>query len=476
MENEAATALVEPNKPDHWLRKGSIAVSLFWLTAGWLVIALVATGFLLTDLYSRALDTTLSETLDFHVEGLTGILLDEGDPQAPDIALADPRFDRPRSGWYWIIRDGDENLINLSTSVVGIDLPQLDAAPDIQGRRTGVVSDAFGTQLRIVDRVVRLDGQDYHIIVAGNLTEILGLVGEFRGQAFIVLGAVGAMLAIMSAIVARIALRPIGRLRAAIENVREGESPNIAGTYPTELAPLAEEVNELLRSNTEIIERARNQVGNLAHGLKTPIAVLRNEAAAKKGALADAVQAETEKMSTMVSTYLERARLAARTSVVGKKSDATMVVQRLTRVMRKIHPDVTIAFQRPDASLAWFRGDEADLEEMAGNLLDNACKWSKGQVGVRLSSERTAKGNLLLIRIDDNGPGLSEDDARKVLRRGVRLDEKTPGTGLGLDIVKELVDVYGGSLELKRSALGGLLVELRLPAARLGSPVRAANP
>jgi signal transduction histidine kinase len=339
-----------------------------------------------------------------------------------------------------------------------------------------VVSDAFGTQLRIVDRVVRLDGQDYHIVVAGNLTEILGLVGEFRGQAFIVLGAVGAMLAIMSAIIARIALRPIGRLRAAIENVREGETPNITGTYPTELAPLAEEVNELLRSNTEIIERARNQVGNLAHGLKTPIAVLRNEAAAKKGALADVVQAETEKMSTMVSTYLERARLAARTSVVGKKSDATMVMLRLTRVMRKIHPDVTIAFQRPDASLAWFRGDEADLEEMAGNLLDNACKWSKGQVGVRLSSERTAKGNLLLIRIDDNGPGLSEDDARKVLRRGVRLDEKTPGTGLGLDIVKELVDVYGGSLELKRSALGGLLVELRLPAARLGSPVRAANP
>lgn len=476
MENKAATEPVEPTKPVHWLRKGSIAVSLFWLTAGWLVIALVATGFLLTDLYSRALDTTLSDTLDFHVEGLTGILLEEGDPRAPDIALADPRFDRPRSGWYWIIRDGNGELINLSTSVVGIDLPRLSTGPDQQGRRTGVVTDAFGTQLRIVDRTVWLDGQDYHIVVAGNLTEILGLVGEFRGQAFIVLGAVGAMLAIMSAIIARIALRPIGRLRGAIESVREGESPNITGTYPTELAPLAEEVNELLRSNTEIIERARSQVGNLAHGLKTPIAVLRNESAGSKSALASVVQAETEKMSTMVSTYLERARLAARTSVVGKKSDATMVMLRLTRVMRKIHPDVTIAFQRPDASLAWFRGEEADLEEMAGNLLDNACKWSKGQVGVRLSSERTPRGNLLLIRIDDNGPGLSEEDAKKVLRRGVRLDEKTPGTGLGLDIVKELVDVYGGKLELKRSALGGLLVELRLPAARLGSPVRTPKP
>lgn len=454
------------------MRKGSIAASLFWLSAGWLVLALVATGFLLTDLYSRALDTSLSETLDFHVESLAGALLDEGDPSSPDIALSDPRFDRPRSGWYWAIRDADGTLYNLSTSVVGIDLPVLTEAADGSGRRTAVMDDVFGTRMRVVERTVTLAPDTYHIVVTGNLSEILELVGDFRGQAFIVLGAVGVMLAIMSAIVARFAMRPIDRLSAAIESVREGESVSVTGTYPREIAPLAEEVNELLRSNAQIIERARNQVGNLAHGLKTPIAVLRNEAAARKGALADVVVAESEKMSTMVATYLERARLAARTSVVGKKADATMIMLRLTRVMRKIHPDCTIAFQRPDASLPWFRGDEADLEEMAGNLLDNACKWSKGQVGVRLDAERSDTGTMLLIRIDDNGPGLTEEDAQKVLRRGVRLDEKTPGSGLGLDIVKELVDVYGGSLGLRRSALGGLLVELRLPTARLGAMAR----
>jgi signal transduction histidine kinase len=455
------------------LRKGSIAISLFWLTAGWLVLALVTTGFLLTDLYSRALDTTLTQTLDFHVESLAGALLETRDPQDPDIALADPRFERPRSGWYWIIRDGSGDLVNLSTSVVGIDLQAVGAAADALGRSTEVIDDPFGTQLRLVERVVTLGDDSYRITVAGNLTEILKLVGEFRGQTFIVLGAVGVMLAIMSAIVGRIAMRPISRLSAAVEAVREGDSAEVSGTYPTELAPLAEEVNELLRSNAQIIERARNQVGNLAHGLKTPLAVLRNEAQASKGALAEVVSGETEKMSNMVSTYLERARLAARTSVVGKKADATMILLRLTRVMQKIHPDVTLAFQRPDASLPWFRGDEADLEEIVGNLMDNACKWSKGQVGIRVSSERGPKGNQLLIRIDDNGPGLTDDEAQKVLRRGVRLDEKTPGTGLGLDIVKELVDVYGGSLDLKRSQLGGLLVELRLPAARLGGLVRS---
>ncbi|ODT71317.1 MAG: hypothetical protein ABS75_08555 [Pelagibacterium sp. SCN 63-23] len=454
------------------LRKGSIAASLFWLSAGWLVLALVTTGFLLSDLYSRALDTTLTQTLDFHVESLAGALLETRDPQDPDIALADPRFERPRSGWYWIIHDGAGNLVNLSTSVVGIDLQGVGVAADALGRSTEIINDPFGTQLRLVERSVTLGADSYRITVAGNLTEILKLVDDFRGQAFIVLGAVGIMLAVMSAIIARIALRPIARLSEAVEAVREGDSAEVSGTYPTEIAPLAEEVNELLRSNAQIIERARNQVGNLAHGLKTPIAVLRNEAQARKGALADVVSGETEKMSNMVSTYLERARLAARTSVVGKKADASMIMLRLTRVMRKIHPDVTITFQPPDASLPWFRGDEADLEEVAGNLLDNACKWSRGEVEVSLEAERSAKGTQLLVRIEDNGPGLSEEDAQKVLRRGVRLDEKTPGTGLGLDIVKELVDVYGGSLELKRSQLGGLLVELRLPTARLGGTVR----
>jgi signal transduction histidine kinase len=451
------------------MRKGSIAFTLFWTASSWLILALVATGFLLTDLYSRALDTSLSDTLDFHVESLTGSLLETGDPLSDDIGVTDPRFDRPRSGWYWMIRDSEGVLYNLSTSVVGIDLPALTTPADANGRRTAIVDDAFGTRMRVVQRAVTVAPTTYHIVVSGNLSEILTLVDNFRGQALIVLGAVGVMLAIMSAIVARFALRPIGRLSEAVERVREGDSVAVTGTYPREIAPLAEEVNELLRSNTQIIERARNQVGNLAHGLKTPIAVLRNEAGTKRSAFADVVLGETEKMSAMVSTYLERARLAARTSVVGKKADATMVMLRLSRVMGKIHPDVTVAFQRPDASLPWFRGDEADLEEMAGNLLDNACKWSKGQVGVRLDAERGATGTMLLIRIDDNGPGLSEEDARKVLRRGVRLDEKTPGSGLGLDIVKELVDVYGGSLELKRSALGGLLVELRLPTARLGS-------
>jgi signal transduction histidine kinase len=449
-------------------KRGSIAASLFLLSIGWLVVALVATGFLLTELYSRALDTSLQETLEFQVETLTDQALLAPTPSAEGIRVADPRFDRTGSGWYWAIRDDTGSLLNFSNSYVGMVLEPLPGEFDANNSKTAVLTDPFGIRIRVLERLVTVSGVPLHIMVTGSLDEILKLVDDFRGQTLIVLGAVAIMLAVMSTIVARIALRPVGRLRREVELVREGEASALTHVYPAELAPLSEEINELLRSNAQILERARNQVGNLAHGLKTPIAVLRNEADAdKKNPLARVVSSETEKMSQLVSTYLDRARLATRSTVVGKKADATHVMLRLTRVMQKLNPRVTIAMVRPDASLPWFRGDEGDLEEMAGNLLDNACKWAKSSIGVTVVAERTPQSANLLIKIDDDGPGLTEEEAQKVLRRGVRLDEKTPGSGLGLDIVKELVDVYGGSLQLKRSVLGGLLAELRLPAAKV---------
>ncbi len=455
------------------MRKGSIAFSLFWLSAAWLILALVGTALLLTDLYSRALDTSLTEQLRFNIDTLSSATLDSTDPDLGDVGVQDPRYNRSSTGWYWVIRDEAGSLVATSGSAVGLLMPQITTPFGIDNYRSDVLVDEVGNRLRAIERSVTSNGRPLRILVTGNLDDSLRLVDDFRGQTLIVLTAVGIALAIMSGIVARLALRPIGRLSTAIEQVREGEAQSITGTYPREIAPLAEEINELLRSNTQIIERARNAVGNLAHGLKTPLAVMRNEAAAAKDdPLAKVVAGESEKMTQLVTTYLDRARIAARSAVVGKKADATMVMLRLVRVMEKLNKHVTIAFKRPDASLPWFRGDEGDLEEMAGNLLDNACKWSNGKIGVTMQAERTPSQSYLIIRIEDDGPGLTEEEAEKVLRRGVRLDEKTPGSGLGLDIVKELVDVYGGSLQLKRSVLGGVLAELKLPAAKVGAMVR----
>ncbi len=448
------------------MRQGSIALRLFWFSLCWLIVALAFTAFLLTNLYSRALDNTLQETLEFHLETLVGVSLSGEDDAFPASSLADPRFQRPASGWYWEIRDAEGNITGFSPSLIGTILPEMQSGFDADNVRTDVQQDGFGTQIRMLERKITLADRTILISVTGNLDEMFDLVDNFRGQTLIVLGAVGVMLAVMSGLVARFALRPIGRLRRAVEQVREGESEQVEGIYPQEIAPLAEEVNELLRSNTQIIERARSQVGNLAHGLKTPLAVLRNEAAGGSAGLGDIVLSETDKMAGLVSSYLDRARLAARTAVVGRRANVTSTMDRLVRVMGKLHRDRTISLNSGTADEIWFRGEESDLEEMAGNLLDNASKWAKSAVEVTLVAPANAPTRILMITIEDDGPGLSDAEAEKALRRGVRLDEKTPGSGLGLDIVKELVDVYGGTLSLGRSDLGGLKAELVLPAAR----------
>lgn len=446
------------------MRRGSIAFNVFAFSAVWLVIALAATALLLSELYSRALDSSLSETLNFQIETLAGLALENGPENVQGAILGDPRFDRPASGWYWQISpvDGDAP-ISFSGSLAGSILPDTGAGPALGQRAVRTAEDAFGTTIRVVLRRIAISETPYEFVVTGNLDEIYTLVDDFRGQAIVVLSAVGAMLAVMSALVARFALRPVTRLRQALEEVREGESPNVSGSYPAELAPLADEINELLRSNAEIIERSRNQVGNLAHGLKTPLAVLRNEAAGKRSDMARIVLDQTQKMSEIVSTYLDRARLAARTAVVGKRADTAGVLTRLVRVMAKIHPDRQVALHLPETPAPWFRGEESDLEEMAGNLIDNACKWATSDVNVRVT---TGGAGTLAILVEDDGPGLGEKEREAVTRRGVRLDEKTPGSGLGLDIVIELAGVYGGALELDRSGSGGLSARLTLPAAR----------
>lgn len=445
---------------------GSIAARLFMLSALWLVIALAATAFLLSELYSRALDRSLVETLNFNIETLVARTLEAGNAESEAVTAADPRFQRPASGWYWQITGPDGELFNLSGSLVGSPMPTTNVQFDALRTRTAVLRDDFSTEVKLIERVVTTAGAELVYSVTGNLDEINEQTATFRGQALVVLIAVGAMLAIMSAIVARVAMRPVGRLRAEMEQVREGERGEISGAYPRELTPLADELNELLRSNADIVQRAKSHVGNLAHGLKTPLAVLRNEAATTKTAFANTVTSEVERMSGMVTNYLDRAQLAARTSLVGQRADAAIVVSRLVRVMDKLHPDKSVSFQPAEGANIWFRGEADDLEEMVGNLLDNGCKWAASEVKISMGQPQGTAETGLIITIEDDGPGLTEDERTSVLQRGVRLDEKVPGSGLGLDIVKELVDVYGGKLDLSRSTLGGLQAELTLPTAK----------
>lgn len=444
----------------------SIAARLFWLSAAGLIFALGATGLVMSELYSRALERTLNESLDFQLTTLVLRVLEARDPAAATVTAPDPRYGRPNSGFYWQITSADGTVLNLSSSAVGIVLPQVEGDFDTTNTRSANVADAGGTFLRMLERRVSLpEIGPLTISVTANWAELEVEVAAFRGQTLTVLAVVGFVLAAVLGLMARAGLAPVNRLRRAVENIRGGAAPEIEGNFPRELAPLADEVNELLRSNAQIVERARNQVGNLAHGLKTPIAVLRNEARLQRNELEKTVAAQTQQMSQLVATYLDRAQLSARSAIVGQKTDVGPVLQRLGNVMAKLHRERNISLDLPEAGALWFRGDAGDLEEMAGNLVENACKFAKRDVSV--TATPVPGEERLRIVVEDDGPGLDGESAANVLRRGVRLDERAPGSGLGLDIVKELVAIYGGALELSRATLGGLRATLTLPAARI---------
>ena len=234
-----------------------------------------------------------------------------------------------------------------------------------------------------------------------------------------------------------------------------------------EIAPLARETNALIDANREIVERARTHVGNLAHAIKTPLSVILNEASAHApDPFAAKVLEQADVMRDQVAHHLERARIAARLTIIGTVTEVAPAIEALRRTMEKIHRGRGIAISVEADPKAKFRGERQDLEEMAGNLVDNACKWAESQVFVEVLAEQPGEpgaGTMLRIIVDDDGRGLSPAERAQVSRRGQRLDESKPGSGLGLSIVIDLAALYGGSLTLGSAPIGGLRAELALP-------------
>jgi signal transduction histidine kinase len=265
----------------------------------------------------------------------------------------------------------------------------------------------------------------------------------------------------------RFGLAPLKRISESLAQIRSGGAERLQGEFPVEIAPLARETNALIEANREIVERARTHVGNLAHALKTPLSVLVNEAAARgNDPLAHKVLEQTDIMRDQVARQLERARLAARSTVVGALVDVPPVVTALARTMEKLYRARDIAIDVDVPEHARFRGEQQDLEEMIGNLVDNGCKWAQSRVAIEVMTDHPVSDSTkprVRIIVDDDGPGLSPGERERVALRGQRLDETKPGSGLGLSIVVELAGLYGGVLTLGTAPIGGLRAELALP-------------
>lgn len=450
----------------------SLAARLVIVAAIWSGIALALAGVFLVSLYQRAGERAFDAQLEIHIKALIAEMLetDDGEPrETPSVAApryrGDPRFSLPLSGWYWTVRgaDGGEILF-ASQSLVGdpLDTPPLEGTSGEASFITGPTGD----EVRVLQRRITIGDEPYVIAVGAATAGFWADVSEFARMVAITLCIVGFGLILAIFLQVRIGLWPLARLRASLSAVRLGEAERIDETLPREIAPLAVELNALILSNREIVERARTHVGNLAHGLKTPLSVIANEARAAGGPLAEKVSEQADIMSTQVQHHLERARMAAQRRVIGVSCETEPVLARLIRAMEKIYRDKGVAVSLAQAEPLRFRGESQDLEEMSGNLIDNACKWATSRVDVEVAPlvDPGTNRDMLQITVEDDGPGLAPAERAEAVKRGRRLDETVPGTGLGLSIVADLAALYGGELQLDASRWGGLKARLMLPA------------
>ena len=260
-------------------------------------------------------------------------------------------------------------------------------------------------------------------------------------------------------------LSPFDELRRRLSRVRDGRSRRLEGSYPSEVAPLVNDLNALLEHREGIVARALAKAGDLAHGLKTPLAVLAQEAeraeAAGQHEVAAAIGEQVERMRRQMDYHLAQARAAASGATPGAHCSVRESAEALARTLQRLHADRGLAIAvevPPDHSV---RGEREDVDEMLGNLLDNACRFARSKVVIR--SSRT--GDRIVITVDDDGPGIAPNLRERVLQRGVRADEAGAGTGFGLAIVRDLAALYGGAIALESSPLGGLRARLELPPA-----------
>ena len=433
------------------------------LSVFWIVIALAATAALLSWLYRDHIEQHYDGHVFTHVEELIAAVVvdDDGNPslfRQP----TDPRFHRPDSGWYWQVSVGDQILArstSLGDRVLEIRGLNFDENHDVQ-----TLIDANGQFLRA--RVVHISHEHIPdpitILATAPEVQIVDDVADFGlhiALSFIIL-AVGLSLAVIVQVL--VALRPLKDIRTAISEVKAGHIDRLPKDAPKDVQPVVDELNSLLDHNETLLKRARMQLADLAHVLNTPLSVIRNEARNIDGKEGQLILDQAHTMSGNIDHYLSRARISGHDNVFGYRTSIKAVVDDLRYAVERIYRNREIGIQLCSKGDCRFRGEVQDLEEMLGNLLDNACKWAKKKIEVRCRLHE----DRLTITIEDDGPGIADEDLQTVFKRGHKLDESSPGYGQGLSIVQDIADLYGGHLTLSRSALGGLKADLELPAAR----------
>lgn len=450
--------------------RSSLRVRLLVGTLVWVIVSVLLAGWGIHRLFERHVTDQLQSELVVYLDQLTAaIQVDATGLVSLSAPLIDPRFDRPFSGLYWQIRTVDEVQgavqVLRSRSLWDTTLPEGAASVQDGADRRYVTHGPQNQSVLVRERLVQpAEGPsaELELQIAADQALLAEPISRFTTMLVIALGilTLGLVLAVLMQV--WVGLSPLTRLRAQLARVRAGETARIDGAFPSEVQPLVEDFNTVLQTNAEMLERARTQAGNLAHALKTPLAVMANAAAAHDAQLPRLVDEQIAVARRQVDYHLAHARAAASVRVSGLHSPVRPVLSGLVRVMERVHASRELKFdiqQVPD-DLA-FKGEEQDFQEMLGNVLDNACKWAATRVRVRA----TEGAGMLRLVVEDDGAGLAPERAEAVFLRGVRADERAAGSGLGLAIVRDLARLYGGDATIENSDLGGVRLVLVLPAA-----------
>ncbi len=460
------------------MRANSLALRLVISSAAWTLMILSVTAAILISLCRDFLEESFDQRLNQYLENIIAKTAPQGtfDIRKPD-DIGEPLFLRPLSGAYWQIRPADQGSEPLfkSDSLAGETYKtpsEIGIRPDPKQMREGYIDGPEGQVLRVLERDIDFGQENesrvFSISVAFDTAEVDNQARYLTNTIVLTLALLGGGLLLATFFQVRFGLSPLQDIGKQIAAIRAGEETKLEGTPPDEILPLQEELNALIEANKSVVERARTHVGNLAHALKTPLSVIINEAASQNTDFAGKVAQQAALMKQQISHHLDRARIAAQIRPASGVTDVSVQLNALSRALQKIYEARALHFQIDCPNGVRFFGEKQDFEEMAGNLMDNACKWAKSSVlvQVRAPDGTLVKGDRTFqLIIEDDGPGLPEAFRQSAVKRGRRLDEGVPGSGLGLSIVADLSHLYRGSLRLEQATTGGLRACLTLPAA-----------